>query len=145
MNLKNKIIFIDYEGTLSENPSGKGELGEVTLKELLFDNNFLECKPIKKTQKLLTPLDPKKIYVVGVIDTNFEINQKYKWLKTHYPFILKKNIVFISCNNKKVEVLNNFLLNNNWKKEDVVFIDDKESHLKFARDEGYDCYNIKDL
>ena len=145
MVLENKILFIDYEGTISENPKGNNLDGSACLNDLSFKNVFNECKPINKIQNLLRKLEPKNIYILGVIDTNKEIEQKYDWLKKFYPFLLKENIIFISSNNKKVDVLNEYQKMLQIEKQNIVFIDDKESHLKYARENGYLCYNVNEI
>lgn len=52
MKVTDKIVFIDYEGTISENPKGSNEDGSATLHDLLFGNVF-EVAPIQKMQRLL--------------------------------------------------------------------------------------------
>lgn len=145
MDLNNKILFIDYEGTISENPKGNNWDGTATLEDLLFKDVFADCRPIGKVQKLLSQLNPKNIYLLGVVDTNKEIEQKYQWVKKFYPFILKKNIIFIANNHKKVDVINEYQKVLGIAKENIVFIDDKELHLQYAKENGYVCYNVNEI
>ncbi len=145
MQLKNKTLFIDYEGTISEKPKVTNAQNGATIEELLFGDVFKDCKPISKIQKLLSQLDPKNIYILGVIDTNKEIEQKYQWIAKFYPFLLKENIIFISNNHKKVDVINAYQKKLKIEKANIVFVDDKESHLRYARQCGYTCLNVNEI
>ena len=145
MELNGKVLFVDYEGTLSENPVGSNLDGTVNFNDLLFHDVFKDCQPIRKMQNLLQKCAPSKIYVLGVIDTNYEIENKYRWLKRYYPFILKENIIFVASEHKKVDVINAVVKNQNLKKENIIFIDDKELHLKFAREQQYHCFHVNEI
>lgn len=145
MDLKDKILFVDYEGTLSENPVGSNLDKTVNFNDLLFKDVFANCQPIKKMQVFLEQFESHNIYIIGVIDTNREIEAKYRWLEKCYPFILKENIVFVSSEHKKVDVINEFVKTKNLKKENIVFIDDKESHLKIVREQQYTCFNVNKI
>ena len=102
-NLKEKYVFFDVDGTLSEYRfkdqlyGGRcPELGCQSLEDLLFSNLFLNARPLKTMQNVISNLDPDKVFVLGTIVTNNEINQKYKWIEENYPNIKKDNIIFIS-------------------------------------------------
>ncbi len=140
MDLTKKTIFVDYEGTLSECPDKAP-----TLRELLFEKPFSKLKPNAKMQKLLEKVNPKKIYVVGVVDTNNEIQQKYFWLEKHFPHIEDQNIIFVSSSTKKVDVIKEYQAKLGLKSEDIVFVDDKEKHLAPARAAGFECYNVNEI
>ena len=145
MVFKDKVLFVDYEGVLSEKPVGSNFDKTVNLNDLLFDDVFRNCKPIKKMQEFLRECVPNNIFVIGVIDTNYEIESKHYWLNQYYHFIIKENIIFISSEHKKVDVINAFVKNKKLKKESIIFIDDKESHLKHAREQQYICLNVNEI
>ena len=93
-NLKEKYVFFDVDGTLSEYRfkdqlyGGRcPELGCQSLEDLLFSNLFLNARPLKTMQNVISNLDPDKVFVLGTIVTNNEINQKYKWIEENYPNI----------------------------------------------------------
>lgn len=119
------IYIFDYEGTLSENPSKK-----LSLKELLYEFDFRCLSPNKKIYDLANSLNNKEIYVVGVIEANTEIDQKYEWLKLNYPMIKKENCIFISGDHKKSEVISAIIAQNNYDKDKIIFIDDKKKHIE---------------
>ena len=118
------VYIFDYEGTLSENPSKK-----LSLKELLYEFDFKDLLPNKKIHDLVYLLSNKDIYVVGVIETNTEIDQKYEWIKLKYPMIKKENCIFISGDHKKSEVISAIINKNNYNKNKIIFIDDKKKHI----------------
>lgn len=62
------VYILDYEGTLSL-PSTK----ILTLYELLYGFDFRDLLPNKKIYDFIKSLDNKEFYVVGVIETNTEI------------------------------------------------------------------------
>ena len=140
MDLTKKTIFLDYEGVLCETPAESP-----TLNELLFEKPFSKLKPITKIQKLLEKVNPKRIYVLGVVDTNNEIQQKYFWLEKHFPHIEDQNVVFVSSGVKKVDVIKAYQTKLGLKANEIVFIDDKEKHLAPARDAGFECYNVEEI
>lgn len=125
MDLKDYEIYIfDYEGTLSESPNHK-----LTLEELLYGFDFRNLVPNKQIQNFINSIRNKKIYVLGIIETNKEIEQKVEWLKIYYPIINKENYIFISSDYKKSEAILEIIKKNNYKKNEVLFIDDKISHI----------------
>ena len=106
--LEGKYVFFDVDGTLSEYrfndklyASLKPELGCQTLEDFLFGDLFLKARPLKTMQRVIEKLDKDKIFVLGTIVSNNEINQKYVWLNENYPNIKKENIL------KKVKALLN--------------------------------------
>lgn len=145
MNKSKEYIFVDYEGTLSETPKGNGKNQEVLISDLLFGDVFSELQPNNKVKKWLLEQHTKNIFVLGIVDTNIEINQKVKWLKRHYNFIDKKNYIFVSGEHKKVEIINEFVKSRNIDKKDVIFVDDKQRHLNPAIQEAYRCINAADI
>lgn len=125
MDLKDYSVYIfDYEGTLSEAPNHK-----LTLEELLYNFNFKNLEPNKQILNFFNSIQNKEIYVVGIIETNKEIQQKTEWLNIHYPTIRKENYVFISSDYKKSEAILAIINKNNYKKSEILFIDDKISHI----------------
>ncbi len=55
---------------------------------------FIRLGHLKTMQRVVENLDSNKIFVLGAITTNTEIDQKYKWLSEHYPNIKKENVFF---------------------------------------------------
>ncbi len=140
-HLKNYDIYVfDYEGTLSELPNKK-----LTLKELLYEFDFRNLYPNKKIFDFVNSINYKKIYVVGTIESNREIEQKNEWLKLHYPMIHKENYIFISGDHKKSEVIREIMNKNNYNKNEIIFIDDKVVHIKDVSELGIKCVLVDDL
>ena len=97
--LKDKYVFFDVDGTLSEYryndklySGGHPELGSQTLEDLLFSNLFSKARPLKTMQKIVSNLDSNRVFVLGTTVTNNEIEQKNTWLKENYPNIKRENI-----------------------------------------------------
>lgn len=108
--LKDKYIFFDVDGTLSEYRykdmlyGGRcSEFDCQSLEDLLFGNLFYTARPLKTMQNIINNLDSDKIFVLGTVTTNNEIEQKYRWLQENYPS--KKNIYFICFTMLKPEVI----------------------------------------
>ena len=146
--LKDKYVFFDVDGTLSEYRyndklySGAcPELGCQTLEDLLFSNLFSKARPLKTMQKIVSNLDSNKVFILGTIVTNNEIEQKYSWLKKNYSTIKKENICFISNTMLKPEVIIEYCKHLNIKKEDVVFVDDRLDILRKAEELGITSYH----
>lgn len=148
-NLKGKYIFFDIDGTLSEyrhNNQIYGskcpELGCLSLKDLLFSDLFLKARPLKTMQKIINQLDSEKIYILGAITTNNEINCKYKWLEINYPNIKKENIIFISSTMLKPDVIIEYAQKLNISVKDTVLIDDRLDVLRKAEELEIIAYHI---
>lgn len=146
--LKNKYVFFDVDGTLSEYryndklySGGCSELGCQTLSDLLFSNLFLNARPLKTMQNIINNLDAEKLYILGTIVTNNEINQKYKWLEKHYPSIKKENIIFISSTMLKPDVILEYSKKLNISLSDIVFVDDRLDVLRKAETLGITAYH----
>lgn len=140
-NLKNYDIYIfDYEGTLSESPNKK-----LTLKELLYEFDFRDLCPNQKIFDFVNSISYKKIYVVGIIESNREIEQKNEWIKSHFPMIQKENSIFISGDYKKSEVVMEIMNNNNYNKNEIIFIDDKVAHIKDVSELGIKSVLVDDI
>lgn len=140
-NLKNKYVFFDVDGTLSEyrydNKIYGGrctELGCQSLENYLFNNLFYTARPLKTMQKVIQKLDSDKIFILGTITTNNEIEQKYLWLKENYPNIKKENIFFICSTMLKPEVIMECCKHFKIDLKDVAFVDDRLDVLRKAED-----------
>ena len=146
--LKDKYVFFDVDGTLSEYRFNdklyaglKPELGCQTLNEFLFGDLFLKARPLKSMQKIISKLDKDKVFILGTIVTNNEINQKYIWLKENYPNVKKENIIFISSTMLKPDVIMEYSKTYKINLEDIVFVDDRLDVLRKAEEMGITAYH----
>lgn len=146
--LKEKYVFFDVDGTLSEyrfNDKLYGgecpELGCQSLQDLLFSNLFLNARPLKTMQNIISNLNPEKVFVLGTIVTNNEINQKYRWIEKNYPNIKKENIIFISSTMLKPEVIIEYAKKLNVDIKDTVIVDDRLDALRKAEELGIVAYH----
>lgn len=146
--LKDKYVFFDVDGTLSEyrhhdqvyagrNP----ELGCQTLNDLLFGDLFLKSRPLKTMQRIVSKLDPNKIFILGTIVTNNEVNQKYIWLEKNFPEFKKENIIFISSTMLKPEVMLEYSKQYDINLADIIFIDDRMGVIRKAEELGITSYH----
>lgn len=145
--LKNKYVFFDLDGTLSEyrfnnHVSGRNEWGGQTWEELFFGDVFVNNRPLKTMIEFIRKLDCNKVYVLGAITTNHEINEKYEWLQKYYPFIKKENIIFVADSSLKLVALNQYAKKLNIEKKEIVFVDDKHSTIRETEEEGFTSYHI---
>ncbi len=146
--LKEKYVFFDVDGTLSEYrfndklySGGCPELGCQTLEDLLFSNLFANARPLKNMQNIISQLNSDKIFVLGTIVTSNEINQKYKWLEENYPNIKKENIIFISSTMMKPNVIIEYAKKLDINLQDTVFVDDRLDVLRKAEELGIIAYH----
>lgn len=146
--LEGKYVFFDVDGTLSEYRFNdklyaglKPELGCQTLNEFLFGDLFLKARPLKSMQKIISKLDKDKVFILGTIVTNNEINQKYIWLKENYPNVKKENIIFISSTMLKPDVIMEYSKTYKINLEDIVFVDDRLDVLRRAEEMGITAYH----
>lgn len=146
--LKNKYVFFDVDGTLSEYryndklyAGGCPEFGCQSLEDLLFNQLFYEARPLKTMQKVVEALDSTKVFILGTIVTNNEIEQKYVWLKENYPNIKRENIFFISSTMLKPEVIMQWCKHCGINLNEVAFVDDRIDVLRKAEEMGIEAYH----
>ena len=143
--LEGKIVFFDLDGTLSEyrfnDRVGGGNGFSQPWSELLFGDAYLRARPLKTMINLTKALDPSKVYVLGAIKTNNEINQKYEWLSKNYPHIKRENIIFVCGGDKKVLVMEAFAEKNALARENMVLIDDTHATLRQVETAGFIAYH----
>lgn len=147
-NLKDKYVFFDVDGTLSEYRyddilyGGRcSELGCQSLENLLFNNLFYTARPLKTMQNVIEKLNSDKIFILGTVTTNNEIEQKYLWLKENYPNIKRENIFFICSTMLKPEVIIECCKHLNINIKDVAFVDDRIDVLRKAEELGICSYH----
>lgn len=146
--LKNKYVFFDVDGTLSEYRykdmlyGGRcTELGCQSLEDLLFNDLFYTARPLKTMQSIIKSLDSDKIFILGTVATNNEINQKYRWLEENYPNIKKENIFFICSTMLKPEVIIECSKHFNIPLNEIAFVDDRLDVLRKAEELGIAAYH----
>ncbi|MCL2085748.1 hypothetical protein FWH09_02335 [Candidatus Saccharibacteria bacterium] len=145
--IKGRIVFLDLDGTLSEYrynnhiSGGDGRRGQ-TFEELFFGDVFINSRPLETMVDVVRELDPSRIYVLGAITTNHEIDEKYKWLEKYYPSIKRENVIFIAGSDLKLVAIQQYMNRLGVSKEDIVFIDDKHSTLREVEDAGFTSYHM---
>lgn len=92
-------------------------------------------------QKIIENLDSGKVFILGAIVTNNEIEQKYKWLNENYPKIKKENMFFINSTMLKPEVIIEYSRHFNIPLEKIVFVDDRLDVLRKAEKCGITSYH----
>ena len=146
--LKNKYVFFDVDGTLSEYRykdrlygGGCSELGCQSLEDLLFNDLFYKARPLKTMQIVIENLYSNKILILGAVTTNTEIEQKYKWLSEHYPNVKRENVFFICSTLLKPEVIIEYCKHYNIDIKQTVFVDDRIDVLRKAEEMGITAYH----
>ena len=146
--LKDKYVFFDVDGTLSEYRykdilyGGKcNELGCQSLEDLLFGNLFYTARPLKTMQNIIKNLDSDKVFILGTVTTNNEIDQKYRWIHKNYPNIKKENIFFICSTMLKPEVIIEYSKHFNIPLSKMAFVDDRLDVLRKAEELGITAYH----
>lgn len=147
-NLKDKYVFFDVDGTLSEYRykdrlygGGCSEFGCQSLEDLLFNDLFYKARPLKTMQRVIENLDSNKIFVLGTVTTNNEIDQKYLWLNKYFPNIKRENVFFICSTLLKPEVIIEYCKHYNIDIKQTVFVDDRIDVLRKAEEMGITAYH----
>ena len=92
-------------------------------------------------QKVVEALDSTKVFILGTIVTNNEIEQKYVWLKENYPNIKRENMFFISSTMLKPEVIMQWCKHCGINLNEVAFVDDRIDVLRKAEEMGIEAYH----
>lgn len=147
--LKNKYVFFDIDGTLSEYryndrlyASGNNEIGCQNLNDLLFNDLFYQARPLKTMQNIISNLDNDKVFILGACVTNNEAIQKYKWLEENYPNIRKDHIIFVSSTLLKPDVIVEYSRHYNIPVSHTVLVEDRLDALWKAEGMGITSYHI---
>lgn len=141
-DLQNKYVFFDFDGTLCEHRynSLAYPIDYNWLKSMLFDSEvYKNVRPLKTMQEVISKLNPDRVFVLGVITTNKEIEQKFAWLEKHFPQIKKENIYFVNKMKNKVETLKIFA--ETISPQDIVMVDDMHAVLQEAEQEGFTVHH----
>lgn len=151
--LKDKYVFVDFDGTLCEyryndhvsgktvDPNGFRCSGQ-SLWENLFDDVYFRARPLMSIKKVLDKLDPDRVFLLGAFFSYREVKQKLRWLEKYYPYIKDENMYFIADLDVKVEVLKEFSKHFKIPLDKIVFIDDKHSAIRTAEESGIESYHI---
>lgn len=141
-----KTILPDYEkGRISEQEfwdKGLKMLNKSCNIQKLHDIAIEHFKPIKETAYLIEKL--KKNYKIGMLSnqTNWadELNFKYNFFHHFDPLIISKNVGFKKPEQRIYEIL---IEKAKCKPEEIVFIDDSESHGDVPKKLGINFIHYK--
>ena len=92
-------------------------------------------------QNIINDLDADKVFILGAVTTNNEVDQKYIWLKENYPSIKRENIYFINSTILKPDVIIEWCSHYGIDKKDVAFVDDRLDALRKAEELGITSYH----
>lgn len=92
-------------------------------------------------QNIINDLDADKVFILGALTTNNEVDQKYIWLKENYPSIKRENIYFINSTILKPDVIIEWCSYYGIDKKDVAFVDDRLDALRKAEELGITSYH----
>ncbi len=144
-SLKGKLVFFDFDGTLSEyrflNRVGPEELTGEFLYKLAFERIYDTIRPLATMQEVVKMLDPEKVYILGAITLNTEIEEKYKWLEKYYPSIKRENMIFVNNTTTKLGMLEAYRQKFNLDYKDIIFVDDMHSTIQSAEEMGFIAYH----
>lgn len=143
--LEDKLVFFDFDGTLSEYRFG-GQVGPIEFTQevmynQLFNKIYDNIRPLKTMQEYVENLDTNKVYILGAIAINTEINEKYEWLSKYYPSIKKENMIFVNSSSAKLQILEAYREKMNLKEEDIVLVDDYIPTIQKAEELGFIAYH----
>lgn len=143
--LKGKLVFFDFDGTLSEfrffDKVGPETVTGELLYKFSFENVYDNVRPLSVMQQTIANMNPENVYILGAITINHEIEEKYKWLVKYYPTIKKENIIFVNSADSKLGILEAYSKKFNMKSEDIVFVDDMHYTILKAEELGFTAYH----
>lgn len=144
-SLKGKLVFLDLDGTLAEfrfsDMIAPEKITGDFLYALAFNKIYDNVRPLATMQEVVKQLNPDKIYILGAITLNSEIDEKYAWLAKYYPSIKKENIIFVNNAEIKIEMLEVYKRKFNLDYKDIVFIDDMHRTIQLAELRGFKSYH----
>lgn len=144
-SLKKKLVFFDFDGTLSEfrfnNKVGPEEMTGGLIYNLAFNKIYDNVRPLATMQAVVNELDPERVYILGAITLSSEIEEKKVWLAKNYPSIKKENMIFVNNADTKLEILEAYRKKLNLDYSDIVFVDDMHTTIMRAEELGFIAYH----
>lgn len=145
INLRNKYIFWDIDGTLAayrfnghvSDPEGTDN--GMSLKEI-EDGVFLKRKPSHYMQGVLSACGSKQNIVMGHCQVQKEMDDKQLWLDKYYPSITER--LLVSEDKSKADTILQYCKDHNISLQDVVFVDDVIPFLREAERKGIESFHI---
>lgn len=145
INLRNKYIFWDIDGTLAEyrfnghvsDPEGTDN--GMSLKEI-EDGVFLKRKPSCHMQMVLSTCGAKQNIVMGHCQVQKEMDDKQLWLDKYYPSITER--LLVSEDKSKADTILQYCKDHDISLQDVVFVDDTIPFLREAERKGIKSFHI---
>lgn len=145
INLRNKYIFWDIDGTLAayrfnghvSDPEGTDN--GMSLKEI-EDGVFLKRKPSCHMQMVLSTCGAKQNIVMGHCQVQKEMDDKQLWLDKYYPSITDR--LLVSENKSKADTILQYCKDHDISLQDVVFVDDTIPFLREAERKGIKSFHI---
>ena len=109
LDLKDDIVVFDIDGVLVKYDFGKLGFKIMPEKEWIRANMQMDMYSfMEKTSifdELISTLNPMNMYVLSVASSSFEQNNKINFILENQPNIREDNIIFVSQNEYKVEIL----------------------------------------
>ena len=145
INLRNKYIFWDIDGTLAayrfnghvSDPEGTDN--GMSLKEI-EDGVFLKRKPSCHMQMVLSTCGAKQNIVMGHCQVQKEMDDKQLWLDKYYPSITER--LLVSEDKSKADTILQYCKDHDISLQDVVFVDDTIPFLREAERKGIKSFHI---
>lgn len=150
--LKGKIVFFDFDGVLGSYQATKENVHideEEYIKRHITERNPFEYTKAPKTiREIVQELNPNTTFVLSNMASTFELRNKEKFINTNYPSIKTDNILFVSNDSYKrliIEALYNTYYIGEYRKCDIVLIEDTISIISDVESAGFKCYHISSL
>lgn len=146
IDLKDKYVFWDFDGTLTAYGLDTGETfyNELSIEEnekFLFSDIYKNKKPIKEIQDISNNLPADKQFLCGALIYGREITDKINFLKKYYKNIKEENCYFLSHHESKAEIILTFCYHFKISPEDVILIDDRHETLRECWKKGIKAYH----
>lgn len=141
MQLKDKVIFLDMDGTIVEYRSF--DKVNCSLQECFLPGMYVNCRPLLSVINKIKNSGYRDLYILSKVQCSINIDEKREWLHKYVPFVADEKMLFI-CDDKPL-ALDTYVHHFGLEKEDVVFIDDTVEYLEKAEDMGYVSYHISSL
>ena len=143
--LKNKYVFWDIDGTLAAyrfsghvaDPNGTDN--GMSLEEIEH-GIFLERKPSKLMQKVLSECNAKKNIIMGHCQNQKEKDDKQLWLDKYYPMISDR--LFIAEDTSKADCIIKYCNKAKIDLKEVIYVDDVIKFLREAERKGIESWHI---
>lgn len=147
--LLGKKVFFDFDGvlaTIQATPSKVFvENNEYVKMHIRGDNVYCATRAPKVLKRVIDSMNPEDVYLLSMVATSFEANNKRKFITDNYPKFKQENMIFVGGNEYKSIVIEEMYKSEAFgriRRKDIVLVEDTSEIIISVEALGFTCYHV---